>query len=278
MRSSIQEALLLSLTSVLKPLVRLMLLLGVGYREFDAIARGVFVDVATEEYGLRGRPTNMSRVSAITGISRKEVSRLRDTTATPRWSPASQVNPAAMVLHYWHHDADFCLAPDNARPLPFQGTASFSALVGRYGGDIPAGAMRATLLQSGTVEECDGLLIPRKRFFYPTELDEDFVRRILFSISNLSSTVVHNTRLRHAQGFSEAVNLKDGFLERLVLAEHFSPEAIVDFRNWVRGEGARFLASADAYLGEHELPHRRWTTQNERYVGVGLYYFEEERE
>lgn len=278
MRSSIQEALLVSLTSVLKPLVKLMLLLGVSYREFDAIARGVFVDVATEEYGLRGRPTNMSRVSAITGISRKEVSRLRDKTAARRWSPLSQVNPAAMVLHYWHHDADFCVAPDEARPLPFQGPSSFAALVSRYGGDIPAGAMRATLLQSGTVEELDGLLVPRKRFFYPTELDEDFVRRILFSIANLSSTVVHNTRLRHAQGFSEAVNLKDGFLERLVLAEHLSPEATLAFRNWVREEGVRFLRSADAYLGEHELPHREWTTEHERYVGVGLYYFEEERE
>jgi hypothetical protein len=138
--------------------------------------------------------------------------------------------------------------------------------------------MRATLLQSGTVEEADGLLVPRKRFFYPTELDEDFVRRILFSIANLSSTVVHNTRLRHAKGFSEAVNLKDGFLERLVLAEHLSQEATLDFRNWVRQEGVRFLRSADAYLGEHELPHRKWTTANERYVGVGLYYFEEERE
>jgi len=278
MRSSIQDALLFSLTSVLRPLVKLMLLLGVGYREFDAIARRVFVDVASEEYGLRGRPTNISRVSAITGISRKEVSRLRDRTAARRSSPSSRVNPAATVLQYWHHDPDFCIAPDKARPLPFQGPSSFSRLVGRYGGDIPAGAMRAALLQSGTVEEVDGLLIPRKRFFYPTELDEDFVRRILFSIATLSNTVVHNTRLRHAQGFSEAVNLKEGFLERFALAEHLSPQATFDFRNWVRTEGARFLEGAISYLGEHELPHSRWTTENQHYVGVGLYYFEEEHE
>ena len=52
MRSSIQEVLLQSLTSVLKPLVRLMLLLGVGYREFDAVAKGVFVEVASEDFCL----------------------------------------------------------------------------------------------------------------------------------------------------------------------------------------------------------------------------------
>jgi hypothetical protein len=277
MRSSIQEALLVSLASVLKPLVRLMLLLGVGYREFDAIARGVFVDVASVDYGIRGRPSNMSRVSAITGISRKEVSRLRD-KAIPRLSRASEVNPAAVVLHYWHHDGDFCHGANEARPLPFQGPLSFSALVGRYGGDIPPGAMRAALLQAGTVEEVDGLLIVRKHFFYPTELDDDFVRRVLFSISNLASTVVHNTRLRRAQGFSEAVNLKDGFLERFAWAEHLSPEATWQFRDWVRREGGRFLENADVHLGENETPRRSWSPENDRFVGVGLYYFEEERE
>lgn len=278
MRSSIQEALLVSLASVLKPLVELMLLLGVGYREFDAIARSVFVDVASDEYGLRGRPTNISRVSAITGISRKEVSRLRDRATMLRLSPASEVNPAAMVLHYWHHDSDFCSGPGEARPLAFQGPRSFSTLVARYGGDIPPGAMRAALVRAGTAEEVGGLLVARKRFFYPTELDEDFVHRILFSISNLSSTVVHNTRLRNAIGFSEAVNLRDGFLERFAWAEHLSPEATLNFRNWVRKEGGRFLELADACLGESESPRRSWTSENERFVGVGLYYFEDERE
>ncbi len=201
MRSSIQEALLQSLASILKPLVELMLLLGIGYREFDAIARGVFVEVASDEYGLRGRPTNMSRVSAITGISRKEVSRLRDRAIMPQSDSAGEVNPAAVVLHYWHHDADFCLGPGEARPLLFHGPSSFSALVARYGGDIPPGAMRAALLQASTVEEADGLLVARKRFFYHTELDEDFVRSILFSISNLASTVVHNTRYVSTRAF-----------------------------------------------------------------------------
>jgi hypothetical protein len=273
-----QEALLLSLASVLKPLVKLMLLLGVGYREFDAIARGVFVDVASDEYGLRGRPTNISRVSAITGISRKEVSRLRDRTTMARLSPASEVNPAAVVLHYWHHDPDFCRRRNKARPLPFQGPLSFSELVGRYGGDIPPGAMRAALVRAGTAEEVDGLLVARKRFFYPTELDEDFVHRILFSISNLASTAMHNTRLRTVDGFSEAMNLKDGFLERFAWAEHLSPEATSAFRDWVRKEGGHFLERADAYLGENEFPRRSWTSENERFIGVGLYYFEDERE
>jgi hypothetical protein len=138
--------------------------------------------------------------------------------------------------------------------------------------------MRAALSQAGTLEEANGLLVPRKRHFYPTELDEDFVRRILFSISNLSSTVVHNTRLRQVQGFSEEMNLTDGYLERLACVEHLSAGATLDFRNWVRQEGIRFIERADVYLGENELPRRRWTGENERFVGVGLYYFEEERE
>ena len=67
-------------------------------------------------------------------------------------------------------------------------------------------------------------------------------------------------------------------MERFAWAEHLSPEAIFNFRDWVRKEGGRFLERADAYLGENELPRRSWTSENERFVGVGLYYFEDERE
>ena len=42
----------------------------------------VYVDVAGRDYGLQGRPTNASRVAMITGLSRREVSRVRKTLAT----------------------------------------------------------------------------------------------------------------------------------------------------------------------------------------------------
>ena len=50
---------------------------GMTWKEFSAISKSVFVETATDEYGIRGRPTNISRVSVLTGISRKEIKRRR---------------------------------------------------------------------------------------------------------------------------------------------------------------------------------------------------------
>src|SRR6267154_1668494 len=162
MRRQPHSTLLNSLAVILRPLVRLLLRGGIGYSEFNFVARSVFVDVATREYGLRGRPTNTSRVSAITGISRKQVGKLRAERRLTRWTPNMEATPLSTILHYWHHDPEFCSAAGTPRPLSSEGPGSFGALVARYGGDIPAGAIPASLIRAGTASENqEGLLIAR---------------------------------------------------------------------------------------------------------------------
>lgn len=107
MRSPFQVAVLSSLQGVLLPIVKLMLRCGVGCSEFVAVVKTVFVQAATEDYGLRGRPTNVSRVAAMTGLSRKEVRRIRSEKGSQRWTRDMEVTPANTVLHYWHFDPDF---------------------------------------------------------------------------------------------------------------------------------------------------------------------------
>jgi hypothetical protein len=272
-----QRTLLGSLASVLRPIVKLMLRGGVGYTEFCGVAKSVFVAIASEEYSVRGRPTNMSRISAMTGISRKEVSRLRQGGAADRWTPMLRTIPANEVLHYWHHDREFCVAPGLPKSLAFDGSGSFSALVARYAGDIPPGAMRAALRQAGAIgEDSDGLLSPRHRFFSENDLDEDFIRGLFFSLSNLGSTVAHNARVREMEGASQHTDRSNLFLERLAWTYHIALDARHDFRGWVREAGAKFIETADSRLGEQELPKAQWTRENRRLTGVGIYYFEEE--
>ena len=111
MRSSIQQTLLASLGGILKPIIRLTLNCGVSYGEFDAIVRSTFVNVARRNYGIRGRPTNASRIAVMTGLSRKEIRRVQEESSSESWTPDLEVNPLNVILHFWHFDADFCDEP-----------------------------------------------------------------------------------------------------------------------------------------------------------------------
>ena len=125
MRSQIQDALLSALEAILRPIVKLLLQSGISYSEFASVAKSVFVQVATDEYTKRGRPANFSQVSAMTGISRKEVSRIRKGISKQRWTPNMEASPVNTILHEWHFDPDFSDGAGTAKPLPFEGPVEF---------------------------------------------------------------------------------------------------------------------------------------------------------
>ena len=82
-----------------------------------------------------------------------------------------EASPVNTILHEWHFDPDFSDGAGNARALPFEGANSFSTLVSRYIGDIPAGAMRSTLQKAGLVTQSpDELLSVSQPFFYQGSL------------------------------------------------------------------------------------------------------------
>ena len=276
LRSNLQQTLLRSLSLVLQPLVRLCLRCGIGYGEFRSVARAVFVMVASEEYGIRGRPTNVSRVAALTGISRKEIRKVRDQAPESRWTPAMEISPANLLIHYWHFDGDFSEAPGSPLPLPIDGPRSFSELARRYAGDIPVGAIKEELKRAAVVSEVDGTLIVQRRFFQPFEFDPDFIRNIIFAMRNLACTVVHNAGLVSRPDFTEDLNVREGRFERFAWSERLDAAGREDFRQWVRSEGAKFIEKADHWIGESELPGSEPLSTHPRSIGVGVYFFEEE--
>jgi hypothetical protein len=261
------------LHDVLKPVVRLLLLCGIGYREFSAVAKGAFVQVASEDYGIRGRPTNASRVAAMTGLSRKEVGRIRTDTPIIRWSPDMETTPVNSILHHWHFDPDFSEVPGKPKVLPLEGETSFSALVKRYAGDIPAGAMKAEFTRTGiALERPNDMLSVVKRYALPSSFDEDYVRMSAFSFRNLGNTIVHNAAVRGAGGGAES-RVERGRFERFAHSDWLLPDSVREFEYWVRSEGARFLESADHWIGTHEIPRNARDSTAPRNIGVGIYFF-----
>src|SRR5262245_770200 len=73
--TNVARALNAATARMLRPLVRVLLRNGIPYRAFADTARQVYVEVAEKEFALPGKPQTVSRVSTLTGLSRKEVTR-----------------------------------------------------------------------------------------------------------------------------------------------------------------------------------------------------------
>ena len=241
---------------------------GVGYREFAEISKCAFVDVATSDYGLRGRPTNISRVAVMTGLTRKEVKRLRDKISSGLHAEAVRVIPPAEILDRWHSDSDYI--DSNGRPLTltFDGPSpSFSGLVKKYGGDIPPGAMRTELKRVGAVTEGEnGELTVKKRYFRPFEIDEQLERSLSQATYGLGLAVDHNL----------GTPSDKAWVERIAYSTKIRASDSARVRRISQDRAAEFVESIDDLFSAYETIYSEdGHEETPTVVGVGVYYFED---
>jgi hypothetical protein len=253
-------------------MARLLLKYGITFRQFTDVAKEAFVHVALSETDARGRGTNTSRVAVKTGVSRKEVSRLRDAfkdgTATFDHQDVSSSGPPAKVLHAWHTDPRFSDAAGQPRTLSLDGPGmSFAALVRAVAGDVPPGAVRAELRKAGAVLEAQaGYIVATKRFFVPGNADEKAITSLSALVFPLMAGIDHN---------SEPSRSSDGFIQRFAYSDSLAPGMTPVFREWSRSEATRFIESIDDWLAEHEVPQDEGAQVGERgIVGIGVYYYQ----
>lgn len=120
-----------ALTRVLRPFVRLSLVSGLTFPVFSAIVRRLYIDVAQKELALPDKQQTDSRISLLTGIHRKDVSKLRF-TEMPANSVPAPVSRTSRIVARWLADPRYCDDNDTPKPLPragLQGEASFDNLV-----------------------------------------------------------------------------------------------------------------------------------------------------
>ncbi|MEE4185334.1 MAG: DUF6502 family protein [Gammaproteobacteria bacterium] len=239
-----QAAIKLACRSMLRPVASFLLKCGLTFREFADLSKSVFVETATEEYGIRGRPTNVSRVALLTGISRKEVSRQRALLAAAPAPPANKTTDATRLLSGWHQDPDFVGADGRPLPLPFEapGGRSFSALCHRYAPDIPASTMLKELKRVGAVEEAaDHQLHARLRYYMPTRFDPQWVLNAGSVFADLGANINYNLAVEAAP---------TRFLGRAT-DTRIAPDAVPAFYAFMEERGQQFLEEVDSWLAAH---------------------------
>ena len=255
----------------LRPIARWLLKSGVTWKEFAELARGVFVSVAAEEFGLRGRPTNVSRIALLTGMTRREVRRYRESAVeTPAVDVRAEddLNHASRVLAGWHLDPEFIDELGKPRVLDAKGDgATFEQLVRRYAGDIPATALIKELVRSSSIERTtDGRYRALRRFYMPRAMDGQAVERAGAVIADLAATVEHNL----SRDVSEPPRFEGRAQNR-----HVDPRQLPAFRAFMEREGQAFLERCDEWLSAHEAQPGEGTPVATLRLGVGVFAIQE---
>jgi hypothetical protein len=267
MQSSKHNILSAAVGRILKPLIRILLRSGMSYGTFADIAKRQYVEVALNEFPIEGRKRSVSRVSVITGLTRKEVSRLLGLDQVKDAQTTERYNRAARVVAGWRRDTGFLDREGNPMDLSLSGRAnSFQELVRRYSGDVPHRAILDQLVEDGSVERLDDNRVRLTHRAYLPKADESMKLHILgVDTAFLIDTIEHNLNVEH----------QSPRFQRKVLYDNLPTDALPKFRQLSSQAAQELLEKLDKWLSGHDRdvnPKAGGTGRNT--AGIGIYYFE----
>lgn len=258
-----QKALIDALFRLLRPLVRILLRQGLSAEAFEEIARRLYVDVAEKDFALDGKKQTTSRIGVLTGLNRKEVARLLKQPVTePEARPTAQ-NRVERVLSAWVRDDHFHDEKGDPKPLDFLGPHSFSELVRRHSGDMPARAVADELIRIGVLREgADRKLTLLSRAYVPNPDSEELIRILGTHAEDWFNTFDHNmTHGREAARYQRQVVYSD------VPVRHAE-----DFRSLSARWAQQTLEELDRWLAERKAT--RIEGEPTMRLGLGIYEIE----
>jgi hypothetical protein len=270
-RSNFPLALRTAIAHLLRPLFRVLLRHQMSFQAFEALAKRVYLDVSTRDFGIPGKKPSISRASILSGLTRKEVQRLLAEPLQPETVEAERYNRAARVITAWARDPGFCDARGEPQALePSDGTLSFAMLVRRNAGDVPVRAVLDELLRVGAVRRRDdGRLELVTRAYVPQRSAIDKIAILGADVADLIDTIDHN--IEHGD--------TDARFQRKVMYRNVPVSALPDFRKLSGAQAQALLEKLDKWLSERSetSPTGRSDPPRAR-AGIGIFYFEEHLE
>lgn len=274
---NIKQLILSAARTMLRPVIRILIHNGVTYSEFCKLAKTLFVEVCANDFGLQGRPTNMSRIATMTGIDRKEVKRVKDALEQADLVEGNQHEQDRLtrILSAWYQDVSYLDASGLPLELSLEANddaKDFTRLVKTYGGDIPVSTILKELLGSGCIEKTQaGRLRALKRFYVPANNNPESLLRASSVSSEILNTMFHNL---YVVGKEKRARPR---FERRASNNAIAAKDVPAFERFAEQEGQALLERVDAWLTERECDV---TTEPRDVVrlGVGTYLIHYDKE
>lgn len=257
------------LATVLRPIIRLCMRLGVSANQANDLMRWLFIDefYRTENLWHRRQPF-ASRAALLSGLSRKEVARLRDLNVLEDAVMTERHNRALRVLSGWRNDRRFLDAEGRPKALPLKSDtdlASFHTLVAAYSGDVPPRTVLDELRRANCVREEGDQVILTDAAYGPYAPDEDFLPAIGLVLSALGSTADYNV------AHQREPNRR---LMRVWYQNNIPVEQLPAVKEMLREAAIRFGRQMDSEMAKVAHRDRQPGRQYVR-AGLGSFFFQD---
>jgi hypothetical protein len=263
MNTTIQQALVKSASKILRPLVRIMLRNGVSCGSFEEIVRKAYVDEGFKLSKETHNKATVSSVSAITGLSRKEVKRLNELEAINYSENNQKYNRAIRVLSGWTNDKEFLSSCNTPLPLSIDGDGhSFNRLVKKYSGDITPKAMYQLLVDAECIKQTGDTIHLINPAYVPGNDSPQMIGILGMDTQELIETINHN--------LSTQQNSKR--FQRKVSSTALNPKDLPQFEQLANEKSQALLEELDHWLSQHEAKH----DEDSQYVSLGIYFYQKD--
>ncbi len=269
MNEKLQNTITSAVLRLLRPLVRILLRNGIPHGTFSELAKWVYTDVASREFGIAGRKQTVSRIAVLTGLTRKEVKRLVETPSMQDVVHAERYHRAARVIGGWLKDPRFTDEQNQPRELPMNDTQDgFAALVKAYSGDIPARAILDELERVGVVEKKEGAVRLLAKGYVPKAGRLEKIHILGEDAHDLMASIDHNL----LKPPSEA------FLQRKVFYDNIPQDKMEEMRDELFRLGEAFIQRVDLVISRYDRDvNPSVKGKGRRSASLGVFYFEEEK-
>jgi uncharacterized protein DUF6502 len=263
MKDTVRDILHGAVTRLLKPLARILLRHNVSFLTFSDLAKRVFVEVGEESFPPGGRKQSVSHIAMLTGLSRKEVLRVKRLPHPSDDEAMAQQERSTRVISGWTRDPRFLDAEGDPLPLRFDGQeGTFSDLVRLYSGDIPPRAVLDELVRVGLVERReDGRIWLVGHGYVPRTGTAEKLSILGVEASDLLNTIDHNI---HAEG-------EPPYFQRKVCYYNFPSRYLPELRELTRHKSQQLLEELNRWMAKHDEDGHK---DESRRTGLSIYYFE----
>ena len=255
-----------ALRQVLRPLMRLMLSGGVTFPYLVEIIKSLLVEVAEKDFAIDGKPTSDSRISLLTGLHRKDISRLRQLQASKEEKMPEVVSFGSQLVAQWLGNPIYLDAQGQPKPLPRNvsegGTQSFEGLVAGVNSDIRSRVVLDEWLRLGVahIDEQSRVCLNTQAFVPAKGFDE---KAYYFG---------HNLHDHAAAATHNLLDQAPAFLERSVHYKGLSMKSVEQLTAQSKELGMRALLAVNRSAMDLDKSDTDTDTPRQR-MTFGIYFY-----